>query len=124
MTFPIDRLRRIFDKTDGYCFHCGKKLAWSNYGNLNGKAGWEVDHSIPKSRGGTNHLNNLVPSCIPCNRDKGDLTSRQYRAKLDPDTSNSDNDPLSAIIILGSTLLFLGWIIKKRQQSRTDYYKS
>jgi 5-methylcytosine-specific restriction endonuclease McrA len=121
LTYSIERLKRIFEKNNGYCFHCGKKLAWSNYGNLNGKAGWEVDHSIPKSRGGTYHLNNLVPSCIPCNREKGDLTSRQYRAILETDSDESENDPLSTIVVIGGTLLLLGWIKKMMQQSRPRY---
>jgi len=123
VTYSIERLRLIFEKTDGYCYHCGKKLAWSNYGNLNGKAGWEIDHSVPKSKGGTDHLNNLVPSCIPCNRNKGDLTSRQYRTLLDTDSDKSEDDPLSAVIIIGGILLLLGWINKKMQQKRTkDFY--
>jgi len=118
MTYSVERLSRIFEKTDGYCYHCGKKLAWRNYGEVTRKAAWEVDHSIPKSKGGTDHLNNLVPSCISCNREKGDLSSRQYSAMIGDDSNESDNDPLSAIIIAGGTLLFLGWLIKKAQQSR------
>jgi 5-methylcytosine-specific restriction endonuclease McrA len=32
----------------------------------------EADHFKPLSNGGTNYLENLVPSCGPCNKDKGD----------------------------------------------------
>jgi len=31
----------------------------------------EVDHKIPVSRGGTDEMENLVTSCIKCNRGKG-----------------------------------------------------
>ena len=122
MKYSDERLWRIFEKTDGYCYHCGKKLAWSNYGNTDGRAGWEVDHSVPKSKGGTYHLNNLVPSCIPCNRDKGNLSSKQYRAIVDNDSPKSEDNPLPAIIVLGGLLLLLGWINRNKQNSNPSPY--
>jgi 5-methylcytosine-specific restriction endonuclease McrA len=33
--------------------------------------GWEIDHSIPQSKGGTDHLNNLQPLNTTANRQKG-----------------------------------------------------
>lgn len=73
------RLRRIYDKTDGQCEYCGKEITWTNYGKYDVRGGWHVDHSQPRSRGGTNHLNNLFPACIKCNLDKGDQPGRTYR---------------------------------------------
>lgn len=32
---------------------------------------WEVDHKIPRARGGTHDWANLAVSCRPCNRAKG-----------------------------------------------------
>ena len=66
-----EELIDIYYKNDGYCWWCGMKLALSNYGFLGEKAAWEVDHSNPISRGGTDYFRNLVPSCIGCNRLKG-----------------------------------------------------
>ena len=43
-----------------YCGACGPKVEL------------EVDHKIPVSRGGTDDMDNLVTSCIKCNRGKGD----------------------------------------------------
>jgi len=79
MAYSDDELNYIYDKTNGYCYHCGKKLAFANYGVRGAKGEWEVDHSKPKSIGGTNYLRNLVPSCIMCNRSKGALHSSQFQ---------------------------------------------
>jgi 5-methylcytosine-specific restriction endonuclease McrA len=43
------------------CWWCSRKL----------NAKWEVDHRIPLSRGGSNGPENIVISCVPCNRRKG-----------------------------------------------------
>ena len=34
--------------------------------------GWEIDHSKPQSKGGTDHLNNLQPLQTKANQKKGD----------------------------------------------------
>src|ERR1044072_3821430 len=39
----------------------------------------EMDHDLPKSRGGSDDPENLVPSCVPCNAGKGNLTGDEYR---------------------------------------------
>ena len=36
------------------------------------------DHRIPKGRGGTNDIENLVLSCEKCNNEKGMLTVEEY----------------------------------------------
>jgi 5-methylcytosine-specific restriction endonuclease McrA len=41
-----------------------------------------LDHVIPRSRGGSDHLSNLVGSCAECNQDKGSLTGEEYEAVL------------------------------------------
>jgi len=69
-----EELSCVFDKNNGCCWHCGKKLAWKNYSKPRERGAWEVDHSRPLSRGGTDYFRNLVPACIECNRSKRDLT--------------------------------------------------
>jgi 5-methylcytosine-specific restriction endonuclease McrA len=72
MGYTDEELSYIYDKNNGYCWHCGKKLAFTNYGCCGRKGAWEVDHSNPVSKGGTDYFRNLVPACVECNRSKGD----------------------------------------------------
>ncbi len=87
MGFSNEVLSEIYDKTDGYCCYCHKKLAWKNYGKIGTRGSWEVDHSKPKSKGGSSYSRNLVPACIPCNRDKSNNTrGSAYKQKYEPET--------------------------------------
>ncbi len=79
--YTKQELREIYDRTGGYCDHCWEKLAFTNYGKHGEKGAWEVDHSVPKAKGGTDHGNNLVPAHISCNRSKQDMTTRSVRAR-------------------------------------------
>lgn len=76
--YSNDLLNSIYDKTDGSCAYCRKKLAFVIYGIPGARANWEVDHDVPISRGGSNEFKNLVAACFSCNRSKGDLTGREY----------------------------------------------
>jgi len=74
-------INAIYDRTSGYCHICGRKVFFRNYGLLGAKGAWEIEHSRPRARGGTNHSNNLYAACIPCNREKGHRSStRTVRA--------------------------------------------
>lgn len=67
----IERRKRIYDKTNGYCHICHRKLSFVNYGTNGAKGAWHVEHSIPKAKGGSDHLNNLYAACVSCNCEKG-----------------------------------------------------
>ena len=43
---------------------------------------FEVDHIIPQSRGGTDHLENLQLLCPSCNRTRGDRPQEYLVARL------------------------------------------
>jgi hypothetical protein len=80
MAFNKEQLDRIYCRTTGYCHICGDKLARTNYAKPGKKGAWEVEHSVPRSKAGTDHPNNLFPACIDCNRNKSDRTTRAARA--------------------------------------------
>ena len=80
MAYSKDDLDAIFARTDGLCHICWKGLARVNYGQLERKGAWEVEHSVPRANGGTDRGNNLYPAHIRCNRSKGAGSSRVARA--------------------------------------------
>ena len=80
MAFNDEQLNWIYDRTNGKCHICGKKVFFVNYGNPKSKAAWEVEHSVPRAKGGTDYLRNLYPACIRCNREKSTATTRTARA--------------------------------------------
>jgi 5-methylcytosine-specific restriction endonuclease McrA len=57
--------RAVFARDGWACQYCGSRS------NLT------VDHVIPRSKGGTSNWENIVASCAPCNRRKGDRLPRQ-----------------------------------------------
>lgn len=54
--------RIILEKTGGVCAKCGKPLPLEKT---------TIDHLIPKYRGGTDDMSNLIPMCKRCNKQKG-----------------------------------------------------
>lgn len=77
MAYSEERLRQIFKKTDGRCHICWKRLSFFTYGKPNG---WQVEHSNPRTNGGSDRLSNLYPAHAACNLDKGTKTSRTARS--------------------------------------------
>lgn len=62
--------RAVFARDEWTCQYCGSRS------NLT------VDHIIPRSKGGASSWENIVASCAPCNRRKGDQLPRQVGMSL------------------------------------------
>ena len=71
--------RAVFARDEWTCQYCGSRT------NLT------VDHVIPRSKGGGSSWDNIVASCAPCNRRKGDALPRQAGMQLrkEPRTPSS-----------------------------------
>lgn len=116
--FDSELLTDIFDKTDGHCRYCDKQLAWSNYGRVGERGAWEVDHSVPISRGGTGYYRNLWPACVSCNTEKGTLTGYEYMRNASSSGSGRSGPEIGEIIggvvVAGLALAFLGALFSRR----------
>src|SRR5437773_6740283 len=62
--------RAVFARDGWACQYCGSRS------NLT------VDHVVPRSKGGISTWDNIVASCAPCNRRKGDYLLRQVGMSL------------------------------------------
>lgn len=57
----------LLEKHSRKCFYCDKEVST-----------FEVEHMIPKARGGSNRIDNLTLSCHKCNQKKGTLTADEF----------------------------------------------
>ena len=57
----------LLEKHGRKCFYCGKAVS-----------DFEVEHMLPKSKGGSNRIDNLTLSCHDCNEKKGTLTAEEF----------------------------------------------
>ncbi len=79
MAYTGEQLDWIYGCTSGYCHLCHTKLSRTNYNRPGRRGSWHVDHSNARSKGGTDRLSNLKPTCIDCNLDKSNKTTRTAR---------------------------------------------
>ncbi len=106
MQWEEETLAWVYNRTDGCCRYCEKKLSWINYASDGARGAWEVDHSVPVALGGTDYLSNLWPACIYCNRDKGTMTGPQYKRLFEePRRSPPGGGVLQ--VLAGVALLYL-----------------
>lgn len=65
---------RLYGEQEGFCAGCDTHFPFKVM---------EVDHVLPKSRGGTDHFDNLQFLCTHCNKSKGSKTMAEWRAARD-----------------------------------------
>ena len=65
----------IFNKTKGRCSYCGGKAE-------------EIDHVVPRAKGGTNSTYNLTPACRSCNEKKSNLSLKEFGKLMNKDYSH------------------------------------
>ena len=63
----------LYGQQEGLCAGCRGDFPFKLF---------EVDHMVPRSRGGTDHLDNLQLLCGHCNRVKGDRPQEHLIARL------------------------------------------
>ena len=113
----MNKRETIFNKSGGHCWYCGCQLQ---------KKGWQADHFYPVVRVGDKMLypeldviENLVPSCAPCNNFKSSSDIEGFRFRTNEQFLNiqKTSTGLRQLIRLGlveieiKTILF--WFEKK-----------
>ena len=81
----------IFNRSNNKCVYCGAKAT-------------EIDHIIPRAKGGTNSTYNLVASCRSCNQMKSNLTLKAFGKMMNKDYSRLEPKklPKDAAIVQSS----------------------
>ena len=69
-------VRKIYEISDKRCQECGRPvrlgMSWDQFSiEKSAIAPAQVDHIVPRSRGGQNDSENLRVLCWPCNSSKG-----------------------------------------------------
>nr|DAX81628.1 MAG TPA: RRXRR protein [Bacteriophage sp.] len=65
----------IFSKTNHKCSYCGAPAQ-------------EIDHIVPRAKGGTNSTHNLTPVCRSCNEKKSNLSLKEFGKLMNKDYSH------------------------------------
>lgn len=65
--------KSIYDKYDGRCQLCGRKILFSDM---------TLDHYIALSMGGLDDTSNLVPTCFPCNQFKSNIAPSLFEERI------------------------------------------
>lgn len=92
--------RNIYEHYKYHCCYCGKRFP-SNELNL--------DHIIPKSRGGKTDWKNVVTSCIECNLKKGSLLPEEAGMRLLIKPSKPNLNPGLSLILRSPVKMKTSW---------------
>ena len=64
----------VFSRSNGKCSYCGEQAS-------------EIDHIVPRSKGGTDSVNNLTAACRACNEKKSNLSLKDFGKLVGKDFS-------------------------------------
>jgi len=105
----IEKKQAVYSKTGGKCWYCGAQT-WQRGPYTRGgdfRDSFEMDHYIPRKKGGTDDLANLVPCCASCNSLKKDKTVEEFRLVVSKLRTGIPNFSSEQIAYLESIGVFL-----------------
>ncbi len=89
----------LLEKFHRRCVYCSK-----------GDTAFEIDHQVPRSRGGSDRVSNLVLSCHDCNSAKGNKTAAEFGY---PDVARQAKQPLRDASAVNATRFALVEALRK-----------
>jgi len=66
VAFPNKKRQQIKERDNFTCQYCGRNPKQD-------KVKLQIDHIIPKSKGGNDNPSNLITACLECNQGKKDI---------------------------------------------------
>jgi len=97
--FGYEVRKYLLEKWGRKCAYCGKT-----------NVPLEIEHIIPKSRGGTDRVSNLTLACHECNQKKGNLTAEEFGY---PEIQTQAKEPLKDAAMMNATRWKLYWRLKE-----------
>lgn len=83
---------RLLKDAAGACIYCGRPLTAESM---------EIDHIVPRSKGGTGDYDNLVCSCPRCNALKGNKDAGEFVDSMSPRKQLSYENRLTELFMQG-----------------------
>lgn len=80
-----EQWQSLVEQHEHKCYYCGVLTT-----NEEGKTKLTRDHILPLSRGGTDDISNVVPSCKSCNGSKGNKTLEEWKRVTVIETASND----------------------------------
>ena len=100
--------RQLFHDQDEKCIYCGNKYKYDEL---------QIEHMIPKDKGGQDHILNCQLACRSCNQAKGTMTDIQFRkkhAKYLPQKERMPADPpIDSELLRASARARPRWVRRK-----------
>jgi hypothetical protein len=84
----------VLEKWGRKCAYCGAE-----------QVPLEVEHIVPRSRGGSNRASNLTLACVPCNQRKGHETAAEFGH---PEIQAQARQPLKDVAAINSIRYAIG----------------
>jgi len=89
----------LLEKWGRKCVYCGKE-----------NVPLEIEHIIPRSRGGSSRISNLALACKTCNKDKGNMTAEEFGY---PEVQKAAKLPLRDAAAMNATRYAIGRALKQ-----------
>ena len=81
----------VWKKAGGCCVYCLAELYADRIGPTPvRRLPMDIEHAVPRTRGGSNKLENCLPACSPCNSRKSVRTVGEYLAAERRRTGQAD----------------------------------